>query len=66
MKPILPIFFLLVFCCGLSFGQGTVEAEFDAAFHYQFKSLHGSLQKKILIDESHNTIYSILDKILIE
>lgn len=42
-----------------SFGQGTVEAEFDTIFHYQFESLKNTHHKSILIDQSHNTIYSL-------
>ena len=45
-----------------SFGQekeATVEAEFDTIFHFQFESLKETNQKKILIDQSHNTIYSL-------
>lgn len=48
---------LLTIPC-ISFSQGTVEAELDTAFHYQFESLKGKHQRKILIDEAHNTIYS--------
>lgn len=51
--------FFLIFIYNLSFGQGTVEAEFDTTFHYQFESLSGTHQKKIMIDQSHNTIYSL-------
>ena len=50
---------LLLLFSHLTFGQGTVEAEFDTTFHYQFKSLKGNNNKKILIDQSHNTIYSL-------
>lgn len=42
-----------------SFGQGTVEAEFDTIFHYKFESLKKTHHKKILIDQAHNTIYSL-------
>jgi hypothetical protein len=38
--------------------QGSVEAEFDTLFNYQFKSLKGKHQTKVLIDEGHNTIYA--------
>lgn len=59
MKQILSLL-LLIFSCYISFGQGTVDAEFDTTFHYQFKSLKDTHHnKKILIDESHNTIYSL-------
>ena len=58
MKQILPLL-LLIFTYNLSFGQGTVEAEFDTIFHYQFESLKNTHHKKILIDQSHNTIYSL-------
>lgn len=50
---------IVIFIYNLSFGQGTVEAEFDTIFHYQFKSLKNTHHKKILIDQSHNTIYSL-------
>lgn len=53
---------LLVFIYCYSFGQekeATVEAEFDTIFHFQFESLKETNQKKILIDQSHNTIYSL-------
>lgn len=50
---------LLILISGLSYGQGTVDAEFDTTFHYQFKSLKNTHNKKILIDQSHNTIYSL-------
>jgi hypothetical protein len=43
----------------LSYGQGTVEAEFDTLYNYAFNSLKGTHNKTILIDESHNTIYSL-------
>jgi hypothetical protein len=49
----------LFFSLNTSFGQGTVEAEFDTAFHYKFESLANTHKKKILIDQSHNTIYSL-------
>jgi len=39
--------------------ETTVEAEFDTIFNFQFKSLKSTHNKRILIDESHNTIYSI-------
>jgi hypothetical protein len=58
MKQILSIL-LLIFSCYSSFGQGTVDAEFDTIFHYQFESLKNTHNKKILIDQSHNTIYSL-------
>ncbi len=48
-----------MFNASLVFGQGTVEAEFDTIFNYQFESLKNTHQKKILIDQSHNTIYSL-------
>ena len=50
---------LFLFIYSLSFAQGTVEAEFDTAFNYQFKSLKNTHSKNILIDQSHNTIYSL-------
>lgn len=58
MKQIL-LLLLLIFSCYSSFGQGTVEAEFDTIFHYQFESLKNKHHKIILIDQSHNTIYSL-------
>ncbi len=39
--------------------QATVEAEFDTLFNYQFESLKEQHGKKVLIDQSHNTIYSL-------
>lgn len=50
---------VLFFAASSFFGQGTVEAEFDTIFQYQFRPLKNSHRKKILIDESHNTIYSL-------
>lgn len=50
---------LLLFSIHYLFAQGTVEAEFDTLFNYQFEPLKKNHQKKILIDESHNTIYSL-------
>jgi hypothetical protein len=58
MKRFIPLL-LLTFSCYFSFGQGTVEAEFDTIFHYQFEILRNTHHKKILIDQSHNTIYSL-------
>jgi len=51
---------LMLFFCNIFFvsGQGTVEAELDTAFHYQFEPLKVKHQKRILIDEAHNTIYA--------
>ncbi len=51
---------LVGICCILqmTFAQQTVEAELDTAFFYAFPSLHGTHQKKLLIDIAHNTIYS--------
>lgn len=49
----------LFFSLNTSFGQGTVEAEIDTVFHYKFESLANTHKKKILIDQSHNTIYSL-------
>ena len=51
--------FVVLFTQSTSFGQATVEAEFDTTFHYQFKPLEDTHHKKILIDQSHNTIYSL-------
>ena len=56
MKQLSSILMLLF--STLSFGQGTVEAEIDTTFNYQFESLKNKHHKKILIDEAHNTIYS--------
>jgi len=58
MKQIFTLSILFIIL-NTSFGQGTVEAEFDTTFHYQFESLKGTHLKKILIDQSHNTIYSL-------
>ena len=58
MKQIFSLFAIL---CVTNFavGQGTVEAELDTIFHYQFDPLKNPHHKKILIDQSHNTIYSL-------
>ncbi|RDY60612.1 hypothetical protein DX873_00050 [Flagellimonas nanhaiensis] len=50
---------LTILICALSHAQGTVEAEFDTIYNYAFEALKGTHSKKILIDESHNTIYSL-------
>lgn len=42
----------------LIYSQGTVEAEIDSSYFYQFESLKGKNRKKILVDKGHNTIYS--------
>ncbi len=51
----------ILFCLILqsSFSQNTVEAEFDTIFRYEFTSLKNKHNKKVLIDEAHNTIYSL-------
>ncbi|CAN0201417.1 unnamed protein product, partial [Chrysoparadoxa australica] len=38
--------------------QGTVEAEIDTSYHYQFDALRKNNNQNILIDKGHNTIYS--------
>ncbi len=53
------ILLLALISSGVSYGQGTVEAEFDTIYNYVFKSRKGTHNKTILIDESHNTIYSL-------
>jgi hypothetical protein len=58
MKPFL-VLLLITFSTFSSYGQGTVEAEFDTLYQYQFESLKNTHHKKILIDEAHNTIYSL-------
>ena len=61
MKHVL-IIILSVLTINLAFGQkpeATVEAEFDTIFKFQFEALENNHGKKILIDESHNTIYSL-------
>ncbi|XOV94717.1 MAG: hypothetical protein ACFHWX_08435 [Bacteroidota bacterium] len=58
MKTLLTTFLSLLVFNNL-FSQGTVEAEFDTTYHYVFKSLKGTHDKSILIDKSHNTIYSL-------
>jgi hypothetical protein len=58
MKLATSILIILFYSVIPSFGQGTVEAELDTAFHYQFEPLKGKHQKRILIDEAHNTIYA--------
>src|SRR6056297_2458791 len=42
----------------LAYSQGTVEAEIDTSYFYQFKSIKIENSKKILVDKGHNTIYS--------
>ncbi|MGB5172431.1 MAG: hypothetical protein WBN11_13585 [Eudoraea sp.] len=42
----------------VTLAQGSVEAEIDTSYFYQFKSLKEKNNKKILIDKGHNTIYS--------
>ena len=56
MKLTIILFTLLL--SQLTFAQGTVEAEIDTSFNYQFKSIKEKNNKKILIDKGHNTIYS--------
>ncbi|MAY84353.1 MAG: hypothetical protein CMP59_09505 [Flavobacteriales bacterium] len=52
-------FTLLIILIGhISFAQGTIEAEIDTAYNYQFKSIKKNNNKKILVDKGHNTIYS--------
>ncbi len=53
------IVLLVLLSCNLSYSQGTVEAEFDTIYNYAFDALKGTHTKKIVIDESHNTIYSL-------
>lgn len=53
---LIPLVFLIATA---SYAQGTVEAEFDTVYNYQFNSLKGTHTKSVLIDESHNTIYSL-------
>lgn len=58
------IYFLLMSLITLNISVGqdsepTVDAEFDTLYHFEFISLKNTHQKKILIDESHNTIYSL-------
>ena len=53
------IFILLtILINSLVFSQGTVEAEIDTSYIYQFKSIKEENSKKILVDKGHNTIYS--------
>jgi len=39
--------------------EPSVEAEFDTIFKFQFEPIKVNHQKRILIDEGHNTIYSL-------
>ncbi|MEK6153627.1 hypothetical protein WIW50_10225 [Flavobacteriaceae bacterium 3-367] len=41
------------------YAQGTVEAEFDTIYRYDFNTLKGKHTKRVVIDASHNTIYSL-------
>jgi len=59
LKQTIPLLLLFILLHSTTFGQGTVEAEFDTSFNYQFKSISDTHKKKILIDEAHNTIYSL-------
>lgn len=56
MKYLVSVFLLL--SSQWLWGQGSVEAEFDTAFIFDFPSLGGTHQKRVLIDQGHNTIYS--------
>ena len=58
MKPSF-VFLILLLAVNVLYGQGTVEAEFDTTFNYQFEPLKNKHHKKVLIDQSHNTIYSL-------
>ena len=59
MKRIIFIFIALFSVSMVIFAQGTVEAEFDTLYNFQFEPLRGTHTKKVLIDEAHNTIYSL-------
>ncbi len=39
--------------------QGSVEAEFDTIYKYDFKPIKENHNKKVLVDAGHNTIYSL-------
>lgn len=61
MKPI-TLILVCLFTFNVSFGQekeATVEAEFDTIFNFQFEPIKTAHNKNILIDEGHNTIYSL-------
>jgi len=49
---------LIILIGNLTFAQGTVEAEIDTTYNYQFKSIKKNNKKKILVDKGHNSIYS--------
>ena len=56
MKLLLTL--IIVFLSYTALAQGTIEAEIDTSYFYQFKSLKETNNKKILVDKGHNTIYS--------
>jgi len=60
-KNMKQIFYSILFFIPLSLvlGQGTVEAEFDTIYNFKFKPLNVINNIKVLIDQSHNTIYSL-------
>ena len=56
------IIVLSLFVLNSSFAQkkeATVEAEFDTLFNFQFVPIKEEHNTKVLIDEGHNTIYSL-------
>ena len=42
----------------MAYSQNMVEAEIDTTYFYQFNSLKGKNNKKVLVDKGHNTIYT--------
>jgi hypothetical protein len=57
---ILVIVLLLGFFTSLSQKEeATVEAEFDTLFHFQFEPSTQDHSLRVLVDEGHNTIYSL-------
>lgn len=49
---------MLLFATSFAWGQGSVEAEIDTLFAFQFEPVHSAHHKKVLIDTGHHTIYS--------
>jgi hypothetical protein len=59
MKHLFLFTFLICFSGSIHAQEATTEAEFDTLFNFQFEALKSDHQKKVLIDEGHNTIYSL-------
>ncbi|NJO88129.1 MAG: hypothetical protein HC831_03550 [Chloroflexia bacterium] len=59
MKRLILSIITIFSICWAIYAQGTVEAEFDTLYYFQFETLFGTHAKRVLIDEAHNTIYSV-------